>query len=149
MGVLTVPAQQNSSRSDTSLLGHFDDRCCCEERATCAAQRTVRSDNNTLLLAEVDDLLLWEGGVVLDLVDGRNNGSLGQKLLEVLHTVVGDTDGLDLAGGQELLHALPGGDVGVRVNDIAGTVFVLGEEGVVACHRHLLELRRYRRQTHH
>lgn len=139
IGVLTVPAQQNSSRSNASLLGHFNNRRCREERATRAAQRTVRSNNDALLLAEVDDLLLWERGVVLDLIYCRNNGSLGKEFLKVLHTVVGNANGLDLASGQKLLHALPGGDVGVRVVDVAGAVRVLGEERVVACHRHLLE----------
>lgn len=71
--------------------------------------------------------------MVLDLVDCRDNGSLGKEFLKVLHTVVGDTDGLDLAGVQELLHAFPGGDVGVRVVDVAGAVCVLGEKGVIAC----------------
>ena len=51
---------------------------------------------NALLLAEVNNFLLWAQWVVLDLVDSGDDGSLGQKLLHVLDRVVGDTDGLDL-----------------------------------------------------
>lgn len=71
--------------------------------------------------------------MVLDLVGGRNNSSLGQEFLEVLDTIVGDTDGLDLFGANELLHTLPGSDVRVIVNDIPGAILELGEERVVAC----------------
>lgn len=51
---------------------------------------------DALLLAEVDDFLLWAQWVVLDLVDSGDNGSDFQELLHVLDGVVGDTDGLDL-----------------------------------------------------
>jgi len=43
---------------------------------------------NALLLAEVDNLLLRETGVVLDLVDGGDDSGMRQKLLEVLLTVL-------------------------------------------------------------
>lgn len=124
-------AEKNSSRSNSTLLGNSHDGLCGEHGATGAAQRAVGGDVNAVLVAEVDNLLLGERGVVLDLVDGGNNGGLGQELLEVLDTVVGDTDGLDLAGASELLHALPGGHMGVIVDDITGAIFELGEEVVV------------------
>lgn len=131
-GKRTVPAQQNSSGSNTALLGNGHDRLGSEQRATGAAQRAVRGDVDALLVAEVDDLLLWQGGVVLDLVGGGDDGGLGQELLQVLDAVVGDADGLDLAGADELLHALPGRDVGVTVDDVPRAVGELGEDGVVA-----------------
>ena len=53
---------------------------------------------NALLLAEVNNFLLWAQWVVLDLIDGGDDGSLGQKLLHILDRVVGDTNGLDLVG---------------------------------------------------
>lgn len=43
---------------------------------------------NALLLAEVDNLLLRETGVVLDLVDGGDDSGMRQKLLEVLLAVL-------------------------------------------------------------
>ena len=86
---------------------------------------------DALLLAEVNNFLLWAKWVVLDLVNGRDDGGLGQKLLEVLLAVVGDTNSLDLAG-RELLHALPGSDMGVRVVNVTRTIRKLGEERVVA-----------------
>lgn len=64
---------------------------------------------NALLLAEVNNFLLWAQWVVLDLVDSGDDGSLGQKLLHVLDRVVGDTDGLDLIGVRldQVLEVLP------------------------------------------
>jgi hypothetical protein len=64
---------------------------------------------NALLLAEVNNFLLWAQWVVLDLVDSGDDGSLGQKLLHVLDRVVGDTNGLDLVGMRldQVLEVLP------------------------------------------
>jgi hypothetical protein len=64
---------------------------------------------DALLLAEVNNLLLRAQWVVLDLVDGGNNGGFGKQLLEVLDRVVGDTNGLDLVGMRldQLLEVLP------------------------------------------
>jgi len=53
---------------------------------------------DALLLAEVNNLLLRAQWVVLNLVDGGDDGGLGQQLLKVLDRVVGDTNGLDLVG---------------------------------------------------
>ena len=87
---------------------------------------------DTLLLAVVDDLLLWERGVVLNLVDCRYHGSLRKQLLQITHAVVRDTDGLDLICRKELLHVLPCFNVGVRVNDVSGAILMLREERVVS-----------------
>ena len=64
---------------------------------------------DALLLAEVNNFLLWAQWVVLDLVDSGDNGGLGQKLLHVLDRVVGDTNGLDLVGMRldQVLEVLP------------------------------------------
>ena len=89
---------------------------------------------DALLLAEVDDLLLWQERVVFDLVGGGDDGGLGEELLEVLDGVVGHADGLDLLRVclVQLLHVLPCVDVGDGAVEIAVAVFELGEEGVVS-----------------
>lgn len=87
---------------------------------------------NTSLVAEVDNLLLGEQRVVLDLVGSGDNGGLGQKFLEELDAVVRNTDGLDLAGADELLHALPSSDVGVAVDNVPRAISELGEDVVVS-----------------
>lgn len=87
---------------------------------------------DTLLLAEVDDLLLWKRWVVLNLVDCRDHGSLRKQLLQITHAVVRDTDGFDLSCCEELLHVLPCLDVRVRVVDVSGSILMLREERVVS-----------------
>lgn len=128
-----MPAEEDSRRGNTTLVGDGDDGLGSEQRAASAAERAVSSDVDTLLLAKVHDLLLRQRGVVLNLVGSGDNGGLGQELLQVLDTVVGDTDGLDLAGADELLHALPGGDVRVGVVNVPRSIGELGEDVVVAC----------------
>jgi len=130
-----VPAKQDRRGRNPSLLRDLDDRLGREERAPRAPQRTVRGDVDALLLAEVDNLLLRQGRVVLDLVDGGHDGDVGQQLLEVPLAVVGDANGLDFTRGKELLHTLPGRDVRVGMVDVAGAVGKFGEEGVVSCCR--------------
>lgn len=90
---------------------------------------------NALLLAEVDNLLLWAKWVVLNLIDGGDDSSFGKQLLQVLDGVVGDTNGLDLFGMRldQLLKVLPCVLVGYGVVNIARAVFMLGEQRVVAC----------------
>jgi hypothetical protein len=90
---------------------------------------------NTLLFAEINDFLLREKRVVLDLVGSGNDSRLCEQLLEVLDRVVCNADGLDFVGVglDELLEVLPCVDVGYAVVDVAGAVWKLGEEGVVAC----------------
>ena len=81
--LLTLVADQNSAGSDVVLLGHLLHALLLEERAASAAKRAVCLDQNVLLLAEVDDLLLRQVGVVLDLVrSGDNRGILQQRLVE-------------------------------------------------------------------
>lgn len=132
MDIRTVPTQQHRRRAHTLPVGHLDDRVSRHERAARAAQRTVRRHVDALFLAEIDNLLLRQRRVVLDLVDGRDDGRLRQKLLQVPLAVVRHADGLDLARGQELLHVLPGLDVVVGADQVARAVRQLGEEGVVS-----------------
>lgn len=93
---------------------------------------------NTLLVAEVHNLLLAQGRRVLDLVDSGDDRGLSEQLLEVGDAVVADTDALRLAGGEQLLHVLPGGDVVVVPEDVALAVGQLGEPvvGAVRVHAH-------------
>jgi hypothetical protein len=131
--VLTVPAKQNSSRSNSALVGDSHDGLGSEQRATSAAQWAVSGDVDAGLVAEIDNLLLGEQGVVLDLVGSGDNSGLGQEFLEELDAVVGHTDGLDLAGANELLHTLPCSNVGVAVDNVPRSIGELREEVVVAC----------------
>ncbi len=80
--------QQHLSRRHTVLLSNSDDRLGSEERPARAAQWAVGHDVDALLLAEVDDLLLGERRVVLDLVDGGDDGGVGEELLEVAFAVL-------------------------------------------------------------
>ena len=127
--VLTVPAKQNSSRSNSALVGDSHDGLGSEQRATSAAQWAVSGDVDAGLVAE----MLGEQGVVLDLVGSGDNSGLGQEFLEELDAVVGHTDGLDLAGANELLHTLPCSNVGVAVDNVPRSIGELREEGVGAC----------------
>lgn len=126
-------AEKNSSRGNSTLLGDGHDRLGSEHGATGATQGAVSCDVDAGLVAEVDNLLLGKRGVVLDLVGSGNDSSLGQEFLEVRDTVVGDTDGLDLAGTDELLHALPGSNVGVAVINVSRAIRELGKDVVVTC----------------
>jgi hypothetical protein len=81
-------AEEDSRGRDTSLFGNLDDRRGGHDGTAGATQRAVGLNMDTLLLAEVDDLLLGKLGVVLDLVNGGNDGGVRQKLLEVLLAVL-------------------------------------------------------------
>jgi len=71
--------------------------------------------------------------VVLDLVDGWHDRGFREEFFEVFDGVVGDADGFNLAGCDELLHCLPCLCVFPVGNEIARAVGVLGEFLVVAC----------------
>lgn len=76
-------AEEDGRGRDTLLLGNFDNRLSGHDGTASAAERAVGLNVDTLLLAEVDDLLLRKAGVVLDLVDGGDDGGMRQKLLKV------------------------------------------------------------------
>lgn len=69
-------AEKNSRGRNTLLLGNLDHRLSGHDWATCAAKRTVGLNVDALLLTEVDDLLLRELWVVLDLVNGWDDGGM-------------------------------------------------------------------------
>lgn len=128
-----MPTQQHRRRRNPLPLRDLHDRLRREQRTPRAPQRTVRRDVDPFFLAEVDDLLLRQGRMVLDLVHGGHDGDLGEEFLEVTLAVVGDADGFDFPCGQELLHALVGRDVGVGAVEVARAVGEFGEEGVISC----------------
>lgn len=80
---LTIPAEQHRRGSDTPPLGHLDHGLRAHHGPARAPEGAVRHDVDALLAAQVDDLLLAEGRVVLDLVDGGGDGRVGEELVEV------------------------------------------------------------------
>lgn len=55
---------------------------------------------DALFLAEIDNLLLGQAGVVLNLVDGGDNGGVREKLLEILLAVLHHVIMLEAVGQQ-------------------------------------------------
>lgn len=81
-------AQQDGRWLDAVLLSDLDNGLCREKRTTRAAQRAVGHDVDLVLLAEVDNLLLRQSRVVFNLVDGGDDGSMREELLEVTLAVL-------------------------------------------------------------
>lgn len=129
VGRLTVVAQEHNGGSDAVLLCDLVDDFVLEQRRASATEWAVGGDVDALLLAKVDNLLLWAQWVVLDLVDGGDNGGFGKQLLQVLDGVVSNTNGLDLVGMRlyQLLEVLPCVLVGYGAVDVARAVFMLGK----------------------
>lgn len=147
-------AQQDGRRLDPVLLCDLDDRLSRHHRPASAAERAVRHDVNAVLLAEVDNLLLRQGRVVLNLVHRRLDSAVRQELLEITFAVlhsrsvlrftihrpvdwgrapyVADADGLSLASCEELLHLLPGIDVVVVPENVARAIGQLGEAVIIS-----------------
>lgn len=73
-------AQQNSRGLHSVLLGDLDDWLGLEEGAAGAPHRAVGHDVDALLLAEVYNLLLGKCRVVLNLVDGGDDGGVWEEL---------------------------------------------------------------------
>lgn len=80
--------QQNSRRLNPMLLGNLDHRLSAGHRATGASKRRVRHDVDALLLAKVDNVLLGKLRVVLDLVDGWDDGGVREEFFEVTLAVL-------------------------------------------------------------
>jgi hypothetical protein len=132
-----VVAQQDRNRANALLLRQRYNRLSRLQRTPGAAQGAIRDDVDALLPAQVDDLGLRQRRVVLDLVDGGDDLSHGEQLLEVLLAVVADADGLDLAAVDECFHLLPCLAVVPAVDHITGSIRELREAVVVAyriCH---------------
>lgn len=129
----TVPTQQHRRRSYTPLLRNLHHGLGREQRTTGRSQWTIRLDQNTFGLAEIDNFLLRQVRMVLNLVCGGHNGCFGQQLLEIGHTEVGDANGLDFACGRQFLHVFPSVDVVVAEDHVArDAVGEFGEEGMVS-----------------
>ena len=80
--------QQHSRGLNAMLLRDLDDGLSREERAARAAERAVGHDVDALFLAQVDNLLLRQRRVVLDLIDGGDDGSVGEELFEVAFAIL-------------------------------------------------------------
>ena len=68
----------------------------------------VRRDFDALLLVPVDKGLLLQVGVCFELVDCRFVFGYFDEIFEFLFGEVGDSDGFDLAGVEQLFHGCPG-----------------------------------------
>lgn len=90
--------------------------------ATRAPERTVGCNMNASVVAEVNDLLLREHGVVFDLVDCRNNLGMREKLFQILDAVVGNTNGFCLPTCDQFLHIPPGIDMRALAKQVAAAI---------------------------
>lgn len=119
-------AEQNAARRDLVLLCRFLDLLLLEQWAACAAKGTVCSDEDTLLLAELDNVMLREVGVVFDLIHCRGDLDLREELFQKLDGQVANSNGLCLSGLEQLLHFLPSLDPGPVGVEIARAIWELG-----------------------
>lgn len=76
-------AEEDRGGADALLLSNLDNGLGGQDGAASAAKGAVSHDVNTFLLAEVDNLLLRKLRVVLNLVNGGDDGGVRQKLLKV------------------------------------------------------------------
>lgn len=132
-------AEEDAAFADAPPRRHALHGVLLHQRGARAAQRTVRRDVDALVAAEAHDLVLWQVGVVLDLVDGRDDLRALYEFLEEGDRMVCHTDGFRL--GRGLVHALelrPGLRVGPRGVEVAGAVRMFGDQGVraVGVHGH-------------
>lgn len=81
-------AEQDSSSRNSLLLSNLDNGLGGHQRAACTAQRAIGHDVNTVFSAEINNLLLGEAGMVLNLVDGGDNGGVREELFEVCLAVL-------------------------------------------------------------
>lgn len=93
-------AEQHGGRRDALSLGNLDHGLGAHHGPAGAPQGAVGYDVDALFLAQVDNLLLGQARVVLDLVDGGDDGGVGEKLLEVLDAVLGGVICGDLKNGE-------------------------------------------------
>lgn len=81
-------AEEHRRGADAAPLRNLHHGRRGKQRAACAAERAVGDDLNTLGVAEVDDFLLRQAGVVLDLVDSGDDAAAGEELFEVFLAVL-------------------------------------------------------------
>jgi hypothetical protein len=97
-------------------------------RLTSRAERRVSLDEDALLVAVLFELMLRVVGVVLDLVDGRDDFPGFGEMLEDGDTSVGDTDRSGFARGKDILHLLPSLSLVPVPVDVSRSVLLDGEE---------------------
>ena len=115
-----APSQDNLSGGGTLLLSDGLDFRACDQQGNVeevVAERRVGGDVDVLLLGIGDELVAREDRVALDLVHGRDDAGLVDKLLESLCGEVGDTSRASFALGQSV-YGLPCFTVGDRVVDV-------------------------------
>jgi hypothetical protein len=95
---------------------------------TSGSEGRVGLDKDTLLVAVLLEFVLRVVRVVLDLVHGGNNLPRLGKVLDDGDTGVGDTDGLDLALGKDILHLRPRLLLVPLPVDVSRAVLLDGEE---------------------
>jgi len=156
--------KQNRRRAHAFALRNLDHWLGRHKGPAGAAERTVGYHMDALFRAQVDNFLLRQGWVVFDLVDGRDDGAVGEELFEVSlavlrrlsvpsrstrfgvsgyvidvwSTYVANANPLHLPGREELFHRLPRIDMRMRVHDISLSVWQ-GREPVMVplrVHRH-------------
>ena len=81
-------AQQDGRCRNAAPLGDLDYGLGLEQRPARAAERAVGHDADALLPAQVDNLLLRQGRVVLDLVDSGDDLAVREQLLQVQFAVL-------------------------------------------------------------
>lgn len=127
-----MPAQQHSRRLNTVLLRNLHHPLIPHEGAPSRPQRRVRHDVDTLLLAQIHNLLLRQQRVVLNLVHRRHDLRLRQQLLQIPLGVVTHPDRLGLARLDQLLQLLPRINMVILLDDIPRPIRQHGELVVVA-----------------
>jgi hypothetical protein len=94
---LTMIAQKYASRCNIPFLGNLRDRSLIHHRCSCATQWTICCNVDPFRFAEVDDVLLREGRVILNLIDRRHDRSVRKQFFKIFHTVVCNPNRLHLA----------------------------------------------------
>lgn len=130
-------AEKNRARPDSLLLCQLDNVGVLEQWTSSAAQGAVCGDENALLFAEVDDVLLRQQRMVFDLVDGRDDADLREELFEISLGVVGHADGLDFATLQQLFEILVRVHMRSFSDQVSAAIGQFGELFMIAFGVHL------------
>lgn len=93
------------------LLRNFRDPLFVEQRTSGTTQGAVGRNMYPLLFAKVNNILLWEVRMVFNLVYGWYYRDVWEELAQISDAVVGDTNGFDFAGFEEVFHLFVGLDV--------------------------------------
>lgn len=127
------PGKDDLCRRRAKAVGDLLDSLVLDEQGLTnhvVTESRVLGDVDTLLTHPLDEVSLEEAGVTLNLVGSRCNASLVDESLEVLLSVVGDTNGAGLLL-VELCHGPPCVNNGDRVEHLNVTVVAEREEVLV------------------